>query len=72
MQKYSSNVIEKCLEKGNDYILFKFIEEISQSTRIIGINLIFLYFFKKILQVKYRFDEKFFWKLCNSKSFKSF
>ena len=48
MQKYSSNVIEKCLEKGNDYILFKFIEEISQSTRIIGINIIFFYFYNII------------------------
>ncbi len=36
MQKFSSNVIEKCLEKGDDVIITKLIDEICQFTRVIG------------------------------------
>lgn len=36
MQKFSSNVIEKCLEKKDETITEKFIDEICQFTRIIG------------------------------------
>ena len=40
MQKYSSNVVEKCLERSPDYGLVKFIEEVSQMNRVAGkINL---------------------------------
>jgi hypothetical protein len=37
MQKYSSNVVEKCLEKCDESIITKFIEEISQHTRVIDL-----------------------------------
>jgi len=36
MQKFSSNVIEKCLEKGDEAIITKLIDEICQFTRIVG------------------------------------
>ena len=36
MQKYSSNVVEKCLERSPDYGLVNFIEEVSQINRIAG------------------------------------
>jgi hypothetical protein len=58
-QKFSSNVMEKCLEKGGDTVISKFIDEICQKTRIIGNN-IFLNF---------RTNEKFIRKLCHSESF---
>lgn len=41
MQKFSSNVIEKCFEKGDDNIITKFIDEICQFSRIIGNFFIF-------------------------------
>jgi len=34
--KYSSNVIEKSLEKGGDVIVSKFIEEVCQKTKVMG------------------------------------
>jgi len=37
MQKYSSNVVEKCLEKGNEFMLSKFVEEICTVSRTLGI-----------------------------------
>lgn len=40
MQKYSSNVVEKCLEISPDYGLVKFIEEVSQMNRVAGIIII--------------------------------
>ena len=39
MHKYSSNVVEKCIERNNEDIISKFIEEICQHSRVIG-NLI--------------------------------
>jgi len=36
LQKYSSNVIEKALEKGGDVIVSKFIEEVCQKTKVMG------------------------------------
>ncbi len=36
--KYSSNVIEKSLEKGGDVIVSKFIEEVCQKTKVMGMN----------------------------------
>lgn len=36
IQKFSSNVIEKCLEKANEFIITKFIEEFCVNNRIIG------------------------------------
>lgn len=36
MQKYSSNVVEKCLEKGNEYMLTKFVEDICSFSRALG------------------------------------
>lgn len=36
LQKYSSNVIEKSLEKGGDAIVSKFIEEVCQKTKVMG------------------------------------
>jgi hypothetical protein len=36
MSKYSSNVIEKCLEKGGDEVLLKFIDEICQKSKLLG------------------------------------
>lgn len=36
MHKYSSNVVEKCIQRGNDKIINKFTEEICQHSRIIG------------------------------------
>jgi hypothetical protein len=35
MQKYSSNVIEKCFEKSHEIVLSKYVEEISQYSRVI-------------------------------------
>ena len=37
MQKYSSNVVEKCLERSDEQVVSKFIEEISQHTRVIDL-----------------------------------
>lgn len=34
--KYSSNVIEKCLERGGDAMISKFIEEICVKTKLMG------------------------------------
>jgi len=34
MQKYSSNVVEKCLEKKQDFALNKFIEEVTYMNRV--------------------------------------
>lgn len=42
MQKYSSNVVEKCLEKNEELALNKFIEEISTLNRASG-KIIFFY-----------------------------
>jgi hypothetical protein len=42
IQKFSSNVIEKCLDKANEFIVTKFVEEFCMHTRIIGINNIFI------------------------------
>jgi len=36
LQKYSSNVIEKSLEKGGDVTVSKFIEEVCQKTKVMG------------------------------------
>jgi len=36
MQKYSSNVVEKCLEKGNEYMIQKFVDEICTLNRALG------------------------------------
>ena len=36
MYKYSSNVIEKCLEKGGDVTVSKFIEEVCQKSKVLG------------------------------------
>jgi hypothetical protein len=36
MSKYSSNVVEKCLERGGDELLQKFIEEICQKSKLLG------------------------------------
>jgi len=49
MQKFSSNVIEKCLEKGDENIITKFVDEICLFTRIIGnkINVIQKLIFSK-------------------------
>jgi hypothetical protein len=37
MQKYSSNVVEKCLERSDENTVCKFIDEISQHTRVIDL-----------------------------------
>ena len=39
LQKYSSNVIEKSLEKGGDLIVIKFIDEVCQKDKVMGKNL---------------------------------
>jgi len=44
IQKFSSNVIEKCLDKANEFIVTKFVEEFCMHTRIIGKLKIFLFF----------------------------
>lgn len=36
MQKYSSNVVEKCLEKGNEFMIQKFVDEICSLNRALG------------------------------------
>lgn len=36
MQKYSSNVVEMCLEKNEEFALQKFIEEVVQNNRVAG------------------------------------
>jgi hypothetical protein len=36
MQKYSSNVVEKCLEKSDEFALNKFIDEVSYMNRVAG------------------------------------
>jgi pumilio RNA-binding family len=36
LHKYSSNVVEKCLEKGGDLVLTKFIEEICHKSKLLG------------------------------------
>jgi len=35
LQKFSSNVVEKCLERGGDNLLSKFLEEIGHKTKIV-------------------------------------
>ena len=35
-QKFSSNVVEKCLERGGDAVLAKFIDEVCHKSKIIG------------------------------------
>ena len=52
IQKYSSNVMEKCLEKGASDIIDKFSDEVCLYTRALGNNKIFKFF---------RFNEKLFW-----------
>lgn len=37
-QKFSSNVVEKCLERGGDPVLAKFIDEVCHKSKIIGKN----------------------------------
>ncbi len=37
LQKYSSNVIEKCFEKCDEFILAKFVEEICQQSKILDL-----------------------------------
>jgi hypothetical protein len=37
MQKYSSNVLEKCFEKMHDFILLSFIEETSKNIKVIDL-----------------------------------
>lgn len=39
LQKFSSNIIEKCIEKGNEELMTKFINEVCIFTRIVGNNL---------------------------------
>jgi pumilio RNA-binding family len=36
LHKYSSNVVEKCLEKGGEQILNKFVDEICQKSKVVG------------------------------------
>jgi hypothetical protein len=36
MHKYSSNVVEKCLERSEEYALNKFIDEVSFMGRVAG------------------------------------
>jgi hypothetical protein len=36
MHKYSSNVIEKCIESGDEYIVGKFVEEVCNNNKVIG------------------------------------
>jgi hypothetical protein len=36
MHKYSSTVVEKCLEKGGDPFLANFIEELSLNNKVSG------------------------------------
>jgi hypothetical protein len=50
MSKYSSNVIEKCFERGGDDILVKFIDEICQKSKLLG-NIV----------ITYRPDEELIW-----------
>lgn len=38
MHKYSSNVVEKCIQMNGGFVLTKFIEEICEHSRVIGIN----------------------------------
>ena len=35
-QKFSSNVVEKCLERGGEVVLSKFLDEICHKTKIVG------------------------------------
>jgi hypothetical protein len=35
-QKFSSNVVEKCLERGGESILAKFLDEICHKSKILG------------------------------------
>ena len=37
IQKYSSNVVEKCLEKADENIITKFVDEISQHKKVIDL-----------------------------------
>jgi hypothetical protein len=39
MQKYSSNVVEKCIEKSEEFALNKFIEEVSYMNRVAGMDI---------------------------------
>lgn len=34
--KYSSNVVERCLEYGGDIVVYRFIEEICQKNKVLG------------------------------------
>ncbi len=36
IQKFSSNVVEKCLERGGDAVIAKFIDEVCHKAKIIG------------------------------------
>lgn len=38
IQKFSSNVIEKCLDIGDNFIITKFIDEFCLYTRIVGMG----------------------------------
>jgi len=37
MHKYSSNVIEKCIESGDEYIVGKFVEEVCNNNKVIDL-----------------------------------
>lgn len=58
LQKFSSNVVEKCLETGGESIVSKFIEEVCLKTKLTG-NLFNLL----------RIIEEYFWELCCFESF---
>ena len=36
LQKFSSNVVEKCLERGGETVLAKFLDEICHKSKILG------------------------------------
>jgi hypothetical protein len=48
-QKFSSNVVEKCLERGGDNVLSKFLEEICQKSKIVGKSKILIFLLTYIL-----------------------
>jgi hypothetical protein len=70
MQKYSSNVVEKCLEKGNEIMINKFIDEVSILSRALGKITKFILISNLI--TFFRINEKLLWKLCYAESFESF
>ncbi len=58
IMKYSSNVIEKCLEKGDDIVVNKFMEEICHKSKVTG----------RTIFCNSRFNEEPMWELCDPKS----